>query len=141
MTVGNEALTGKTLRAGENAVVDILQTHGIYDATFARLRVSTNRSLDKNEVRALAIPWPSNKRSSGRPGSSEDFAKWVAILVWFMIGSGEARSVERAITLLTGRDRQGNIVVAGPPRLALPRGKQSRWVVHDMLRLGRPYRA
>ena len=77
---------------------------------------------------------PTRKRPSGRPGSSEEFKEWVATLVWFMIGLGEAGSRERSVALLTGRTRDGKAVGDGPQRLALPNGKKSHWTVHEMLR-------
>lgn len=94
VSVGDEALTGKTMRAGESAFISALRERGLYDETLASLRHATNRDLDLGEATVMAMPSPTNKRQTGRPGSSERFAKMVALLVWFTIGSGEARSAE-----------------------------------------------
>src|SRR4051812_23898444 len=41
-TPGDEALTARTMRAGENAIIGVLFGHGLYSERLARLRLKTN---------------------------------------------------------------------------------------------------
>ena len=67
VTAGDEALTGKTMRARRTAYITALYERGLYDGRFAGWRHTSNRYLDRggNTVMGKATPTTSG-RAGGR---------------------------------------------------------------------------
>lgn len=130
---GDRDLSAKTLRAGERATIQVLAERGFYPPSFAALRVAANLDLDRGEVSVISMPAPTRKRQAGRPSRSVEFARMLAVDVYFRLHAGQASSVEKIIEQLTGRDRHGVPVPGIAPIIVLPSGKKSHRTVTSML--------
>ena len=123
VTVGDEELTWRTIRAGETAIVMVLSEAGVFPDWHAELRIDENVDLDRGQGgTGLSTPAKS-KAKRGRPSRLEDLRRILAREVHFALGQGIVDSKEKAIEFVTGVSRQGVILAAerlAPPIMALP---------------------
>ena len=123
VTVGDEELTWRTIRAGETAIVMVLFEAGVFPDWHAGLRIEENEDLDRGQG-GTGLSTPAKpKAKRGRPSRLEVLRRILAREVHFALGQGIVDSREKAIELVTGVSRQDVILAAerlAPPIMALP---------------------
>ena len=123
VTIGDEELTWRTIRAGETAIVMVLSEAGVFPDWHAELRIDENVALDSGQGgTGLSTPAKSEAKR-GRPSRLEDLRRILAREVHFALGQGIVDSREKAIEFVTGVSRQDVILAAerlAPPIMALP---------------------